>query len=106
MGRIVIACYRPRPGMEQALEALVARHVATLRAIGLATDRPPITMQSGDGTLIEVFEWVSVEAIRAAHTHPVVVAMWEEYEKVCTYVPVAEVPEAADLFSEFSPVAS
>jgi hypothetical protein len=30
--------------------------------------------------------------------------MWEEYGKVCDYVPVGQVPEASQLFSEFTPV--
>jgi hypothetical protein len=30
--------------------------------------------------------------------------MWEEYAAVCDYVPVAQVPEAAQLFSEFTPL--
>ena len=58
-------------------------HVATLRSIGLVTDRQPITMEAKDGTFVEVFEWASAEAIHAAHSHPVVLKMWEEYGKAC-----------------------
>jgi hypothetical protein len=103
MGRIVIACYKPKPGKERELAALMADHVATLRGVGLVTARPPITMQSKDGSFVEVFEWVSSEAIQAAHTHPVVLRMWEEYGKVCDYIPVAQVSEASQLFSDFTP---
>jgi hypothetical protein len=104
MGRIVIACYRPKAGQRDALRALVAVHVATLRSVGLATDRAPITMESQDGTIVEVFEWASPEAIQAAHSHPVVLEMWEEYGKVCDYVPIASVPEAAQLFANYRPI--
>lgn len=104
MGRIVIACYRPRAGSEDALRALLQNHVATLRSIGLVTNRAPVTMQSTDRTFVEVFEWASPEAIQAAHTNPVVLNMWEEFGKVCDYVPVALVAEAAQMFSEFTPV--
>jgi hypothetical protein len=103
MGRIVIACYKPKPGQAEALEALMADHVATLRSIGLVTDRAPIAMEASDGTIIEVFEWTSPEAIHTAHSHPVVLQMWEEYAKVCDYIPVAQVSEASQLFSEFTP---
>jgi hypothetical protein len=103
MGRIVIACYKPKAGKEKALRALIVDHVPTLRRIGLVTDRAPILMEARDGTLVEVFEWASAEAIQAAHGHPAVLRMWEEYGKVCDYVPVAQVPEAAQMFSEFSP---
>jgi hypothetical protein len=105
MGRIVISCYRPKPGHEDALGELMRDHVATLRRIGLTTDRPPITMQARDGTYIEVFEWASADAIAAAHNHPTVLAMWEKYGAVCDYIPIAQVAEAAQLFSEFTPVA-
>jgi hypothetical protein len=104
MGRLVIACYRPKPGCQDALRALVRDHVATLRSIGLVTDRVPIAMEAKDGTVVEVFEWASPEAIQVAHTHPVVHKMWEEYGKVCDYVPMAQVPEASQMFAEFAPV--
>ena len=105
-GRIVIACYRPKPGKEKALRALIVDHVATLRRIGLVTDRVPVLMEAKDGTLIEVFEWASAEAIQQAHGHPAVLRMWDEYGKVCDYVPVAQVPEATQMFAEFTPYES
>jgi quinol monooxygenase YgiN len=104
MGRIVIACYRPKPGKLEALRELLRQHVATLRSVGLVTDRIPIAMEAADGTLLEVFEWASPEAIQAAHADPVVQRMWEEYAELCDHVPVAQVPEAAQPFSEFAPL--
>jgi len=104
MGRIVIACYRPKAGSGEALRGLMLGHVATLRSVGLVTNRAPITMEAKDGTFVEVFEWASREAIEAAHRHPVVLKMWEEYGKVCDYIPISQVAEAANLFSEFTPV--
>jgi len=103
MGRIVIACYRPKEGKRDQLQRLMLDHVATLRSEGLVTDREPITMEAQDGTVVEVFEWASAEAIQAAHGHPAVLRMWEEYAKVCDYIPVAQVPEAAQMFAEFAP---
>lgn len=99
----MIACYKPKPGKEKALRALIVDHVPTLRRIGLVTDRQPILMEAKDGTLVEVFEWTSAEAIQTAHGHPAVLRMWEEYGKVCDYIPVAQVPEATQMFSEFTP---
>lgn len=104
MGRIVIACYRPKPGQERGLHDLVRQHVATLRSIGLVTGRAPITMQAKDGTFVEVFEWASADAIQAAHSHPVVLRMWEEYGTVCDYVPLSQIAEASEMFAEFTPV--
>ena len=105
MSRIVIACYRPKAGQQEALRGLIRDHVATLRAIGLVTARAPITMEAADGTILEVFEWVSADAIQAAHGHPTVLKMWEAFGAVCDYVPVVQVPEASQLFSEFTPIA-
>jgi len=102
-GRIVIACYRPKPGQEAALDALMATHTPKLRALGLATERKPILMRSADGTVIEVFEWMSEAAIEAAHSHPEVLAMWAEYEKVCSYAPICTLMETDALFAGFQP---
>ncbi len=104
MGRIVIAAYRPRPGQEEALEALARDHHSRLRALGLATERLPVLMRTRDGTIIEVFEWVSAEAITAAHDNLTVQQMWREYAEVCDYVPLAQVPESIELFAEFEPL--
>ena len=104
MGRIVIACYRPKPGKQEALRLLILDHVARLRAQNLVTDRAPITMEARDGTIVEVFEWVSSAAIEAAHSNPAVQAMWNEYQGVCDNVPLNTVPEAAEMFAELTPV--
>ena len=69
MGRIVIACYRPKPGKLDALRALMADHLPILRSQDLVTDRESIIMEAEDGTIVEVFEWKSQEAIEAAHSN-------------------------------------
>ena len=104
MGRVVIAVYQPKSGKQEALRRLIVDHFATLHAVGLVTDRAPITMEAKDGTVIEVFEWKSKKAIDIAHSHPVVLEMWQQYAEVCDYVPVSQVTEAAQLFSEFTPI--
>jgi hypothetical protein len=104
MGRIVISCYRPKSGQQEELRKMMLGHVTTLRSIGLVTNRVPIMMEAKDGTFVEVFEWASPEAIEAAHSHPAVLQMWEEYGKVCDYIPISQVAEASQLFSEFTPV--
>ena len=104
MERLVIVCYRPKPGMEQRLVELTRGHVSRLRSEGLVTDREPIAMVAQDGTVIEVFGWASKEAIDAAHSNPRVQEMWKEYAEVCDYIPVADVAEARGMFSEFTPI--
>lgn len=101
MGEIVIVGYKPKPGREAELDALMRTHVQRLRDEGLATQRASVLMKSQDGTVVEVFEWVSQEAIDSARHNPRVVEMWEEYSEVCDYVPLTDLPEAHDLFAQF-----
>ena len=102
MGRIVIAAYRPKAGKSAELKKLMRKHLPILRSENLVTDRSSVIMEAKDGTIIEVFEWSSREAIEAAHTNPRVLEMWAAYAEVCEYIPIAQVDEAAELFSEFS----
>lgn len=102
--RIVIVAYRPLPGKNTALEALVSTHYNRLLAEGLVTDRPPVIIKAADQTIIEIFEWVSKEAIENAHSNPAVLAMWQEFSAVCEYIPAGQVKEFQSMFSEFSPL--
>lgn len=101
MGRCVIVAYRPRPGQEAALAAAVRDHVPLLRAEGLATDRAATVMRAADGTVVEVFEWVSREAIESAHGNPAVQALWARFASACEHLPLASLAEARGLFAEF-----
>ena len=101
MGRFVIVAYRPKPGCERLLDAVVAKHLRVLAAEGLITDREGYVMRGGDGTIVEVFEWRSADAIAQAHGNPAVGALWGEFAAVCDYVPLATVAEAQNLFAEF-----
>jgi len=101
--KIVIVGYKPKEGKAEALKELTRRHHSTLRNENLVTDRLPIIMVAKDGTIIEVFEWVSKSAMEKAHTNPVVLQMWQEYSSVCDYIPVGKLEEAMNLFSAFEP---
>jgi len=101
MGRFVIAVYRPKAGRAQQLLDVVARHAGVLRAEGLISERPAYAMRAADGTVIEVFEWLSTAAIERAHSNPAVRALWAEFDAACDYVPIAGLPEAQHIFSEF-----
>jgi hypothetical protein len=102
--RIVIVAYRPLKGKESGLMAVVKKHLAVLSAEGLVTDRKPIVMRAGDGSIVEVFEWKSGQAITAAHTNAAVQALWSEFSEVCSYEKPVNIAEFQNLFSEFEPV--
>ncbi|MFO1314123.1 MAG: hypothetical protein U1F58_00840 [Burkholderiales bacterium] len=105
MGVMVIALFRPKPGREPDLLACMRDHLPVLRAQGLATGRPATILRAGDGTLLEVFEWVSQAAIDAAHDNPAVLALWDRYAACCDYVRLADLPEAGTPFPAFALVA-
>jgi hypothetical protein len=101
MGSIAVACYRPRPGCEEALVELVRNHLPPLRSEGFVTDRASIVMRAADGTIVEVFEWCSKEAIEAAHKNPVVLDLWKRFEALCSYETPCNVDEFKNMFSHF-----
>jgi quinol monooxygenase YgiN len=104
MGRVVIVAYKPKEGKQKELEALMQTHIPRLRLENLVTDREPVIIRSEDGTIVEVFEWASKEAIESAHTNSSVLAMWQEFADVCEFLPVSQVQEASQMFSEFEPL--
>jgi quinol monooxygenase YgiN len=104
-GVIVIVAYRPKAGKEKELLELVRSRVPTLRKENLVTDLEPTIMRARDGTIIEVSEWKSHEAIEAAHKNPTVLAMWNEFFALCDCVPLNTLAEAEEMFAGFEPVA-
>lgn len=104
MGSISVACYKPRPGCEQTLLDLVRDHLPPLRAEGLVTAREPIVMRTADGTIVEVFEWVSREAIAGAHTNPVVLDIWKRFEAACVFETPSNIAEFQNMFAHFEAV--
>jgi quinol monooxygenase YgiN len=104
MGKIVIVCYKPKEGKAEALKELILEHVPILRSENLATAREPIIMQAKDGTMIEVFEWVSEEAIQQAHTNKAVHEMWKHFSGACDYVAPPGITEFQNIFSTFEAV--
>jgi hypothetical protein len=104
MGSISVACYRPRPGCQEALLELVRNHLPPLRAEGLVTGRAPIVMRTADGTIVEVFEWVSQEAIASAHDNPTVRDLWKRFEAACWYETPSNLAEFQNMFAHFEPI--
>jgi hypothetical protein len=104
VGRFVIVAYTPKPGKEPQLLDAVRKHLHVLRAEELATDHPASVMRAGDGTIVEVFEWRSAEAIDKAHRNPAVLALWSEFGEACDYTPLGKLAEAQQMFAEFDPV--
>jgi len=103
-GVVVIVAYRPKPGKEHELLEVVRSRIPTLRKEGLVSDRVPVLMRARDGTIIEVSEWKSSEAIEAAHKNPNVLALWNRFFEVCDCVPLMTLAEAEEMFAGFAPI--
>ena len=103
-GVCVIVAYRPKPGKGDELLELVRCRVPTLRKEGLVSDRAPTITRARDGTIVEVSEWKSREAIDAAHKNPNVLAMWEKFFALCDCVPLNTLAEAGEMFAGFETI--
>jgi len=105
MGRVVFAAFKPKPGRENELLGVIADRLPLLRRLAMATDREPVLVRSRDGVIIEVSEWIDDDAIRRAHEHPEVHALWARFEACSTYVPFGSLDEAGEMFATFEAVA-
>jgi len=101
---VSIACYRPKSDKNAEVERLAREHASILRDQQLATDRCPIIVRAKDGTIVEIFEWSSPEAIDRAHGNPQVLELWGRFSDACDYVKLSDLPESHDLFANFEPV--
>jgi hypothetical protein len=95
------AAYKPKSGQEEELMKLVERHLPKLKDLGFATDRENYIAKSQDGTIIEVFEWASMNAVNAAHQHPAVSDIWEKMTLVADFLPINQLPELNSPFADF-----
>jgi hypothetical protein len=87
----VIARYRVQAEREPEFRALLARHWPALHRLELVTDVPARHFRRADQPagsttvdVVEIFEWVSAEAARVAHTHPEVSPIWERMGELTT----------------------
>jgi hypothetical protein len=102
--RITIACYQPKEGKGEELKALVKEHLPILLGQQLVTNRKAIIMEAKNGTIIEVFEWLSDEAIEKAHSNTAVLALWARFNELCDYVAPVTMDECQSVFSGFRAV--
>src|SRR5476649_789872 len=104
MGILVICSYKPRAGHEDEARMLMQAHVPLLREHGLITERAVVQGAAQDGTLVEIFEWESVEKSRGAPGIAEIGSHWKAMSAVMDFVPLAELPEAKHPFAHFSPI--
>ncbi len=101
MSSMAVATYRPKDGQEQEFLKLLKTHVLILRKQGLVSRRQAYAMRSKNGTIIEVFEWVSEQAKRSAHKDPVVMACWNQFFALADLVSLDSLEETKSPFAGF-----
>ena len=77
-----LVIYRPKPGAESALEALVRKHLPTLKSLGLLSSGQSAVYRAEDKRshavcFVEIFDWKDGRASDVAHQTPEVMAIWE-----------------------------
>jgi quinol monooxygenase YgiN len=101
MSMIAIASYKPKRGKEAAFPELLRQHIPTQRAEGLVSDRPTYLMHARDGTIIEVFEWLSSGAKQQAHQSDAVMHLWKQFSDLADITSLDTVTESHQPFAAF-----
>jgi len=104
MGEYVIAVYTPKAGKHDELLSVMRDHVPELRALGYVTHNPWTKLRASDGTMLEIFEWASTEAVHKAHQDPKVHALWGRFAACSDITTLAKCPWSATEFPHFTPV--
>ncbi len=93
--------YKPKDGSEEDLKNILKDHLPVLKQLGFITGAGHFFARSANGTLIEIFEWVSEEAKVAAHQHPAVREIWGRMMPICEFPALKDLPEAQNRFPNF-----
>jgi quinol monooxygenase YgiN len=101
---VFMALYRPKPGKERELKEILKVHIPTLREEGLITNRELLTLQAEDGTIIEIAEWKSNEAIEMAHQSKNVMSIWDKIGSVAELTNLSTLNESKEPFPNFKPL--
>ncbi|MEH6996596.1 antibiotic biosynthesis monooxygenase [Neobacillus drentensis] len=101
---VFMALYRPKPGKENELKEILNVHIPVLRDEGLITERELLTLQTEDGTIIEIAEWKSSEAIDKAHQSEKVMAVWNQIASLADLTNLSSLAEAQYPFPNFKAI--
>jgi hypothetical protein len=82
----VTATYRVPRKAEPVFRRLLKAHWPTLRRLKLVGPARPLILrgqEKGGPIYIEIFDWVSMAAVDAAHRAPEVAAIWDGIGRLC-----------------------
>ncbi|RIW31339.1 hypothetical protein D3H55_15305 [Bacillus salacetis] len=100
---VFMALYRPKEGKAEELKRVLEDHVPRLREEGLITSRDTLKLQAADGTLIEIAEWKSKEAMEKAHVTPSIQEIWDRISELAELTNLSSLEEADAMFPNFKP---
>ncbi len=103
-GNVFIAVYRPHPGKEEELVALVKGHAPMLKSEGLITDHPVVVLKAEGGAVIEIAEWAGNYDDLAPYSNPKVAATWDAMMKVADFCGLKGLKEIEKQFPHFEPL--
>jgi quinol monooxygenase YgiN len=101
---VFMALYRPKPGKENELKEVLKVHIPVFREERLLTNRELLTLQAEDGTIIEIAEWKSSEAIDKAHQSEKVMAVWDKIGAAAELTNLSSLTEAQYPFPNFKAI--
>lgn len=92
---LTLVTYRPKPGGEARLEALVRAHWPVLHRLGLSTDEPAKlwrahNKRAGTDAFMELFSWKEATSSDVAHQTPEVMALWEPMGEVLASMEITQ----------------
>jgi len=94
----VICKFVVKPGKEEEMKGLLAKHWPTLHRLGMTTDEPARVYQGvaapegershdlGANVFVEIFSWKDRRQSSLAHQSPDVLPVWEPMGAICEHM--------------------
>ncbi len=101
MSLIAVSAYKPLPGFDTGFKEILKEHTLALREEGYITDQKVFQMQAVDGTILEVYEWISEQAKVNAHHNPRIVELWSRFYEYSEMVKLMDLMECHEPFATF-----
>ena len=96
--------FRPKTGCRPEYMELIKGHYPLLRKNGMVTDRQSIIMKSVNGSVIELFEWISEKAKQDAHQSQDVIQFWDRLLELADVVTLDSLEEALIPYANFESI--
>jgi hypothetical protein len=103
MGLMGIVAYRAHEGQERKLLFLLKKQAPLLKSLG-GISECSFLMKSVDGTIISVFEWISMTAKKKAMESEELMNLWDQIGTHGTMIKLSSVPETREVISNFKSI--